>query len=228
MGDSMSFKKVWLITGAGAAWAPISRRLHSRQAMRSSHPAETGERVSKALGNSPHLLTVTMDVNSRAEIEAAVRAAVERFGRLDVLVNNAASFFAGYFEELSTEQIDQQLATSLIGPMNVTRAVLPVMRQQRSGHIITISSVGWNRSRFRLRLGIRRLEVRPRGLDGVAAGRSRALRNPHHDVNPASSVQLLTDQSTSYASPRSPTTTSAVGHSSSIGRLRMGSSLVTR
>ena len=81
-----------------------------------------------------------LDVTSSADAEAAVRAAVERFGRIDVLVNNAASFYAGYFEELTPEQLDRQLATSLLGPMNVTRAVLPVMRKQRSGHIITISS----------------------------------------------------------------------------------------
>jgi NAD(P)-dependent dehydrogenase (short-subunit alcohol dehydrogenase family) len=67
-------------------------------------------------------------------------AAVGRFGRIDVLVNNAANFFAGYFEELTPEQMDRQLATSLIGPMNVTRAVLPVMREQRSAQIIAISS----------------------------------------------------------------------------------------
>ena len=69
-----------------------------------------------------------------------MREAVDRFGRIDVLVNNAASFYAGYFEELTPEQMERQLAASLIGPMNVTRAVLPVMRKQRAGHIISISS----------------------------------------------------------------------------------------
>jgi NAD(P)-dependent dehydrogenase (short-subunit alcohol dehydrogenase family) len=98
------------------------------------------DRVSKALGQSNDLLAVKLDVTSRADAEAAVRAAVERFGRIDVLVNNAASFYAGYFEELTPEQMDRQLAASLIGPMNVTRVVLPVMRKQRSGHIISISS----------------------------------------------------------------------------------------
>jgi NAD(P)-dependent dehydrogenase (short-subunit alcohol dehydrogenase family) len=75
-----------------------------------------------------------------ADAEAAASAAVDKFGRIDVLVNNAASFYAGYFEELTPEQMDLQLATSLVGPMNVTRAVLPTMRKQRSGHIVSISS----------------------------------------------------------------------------------------
>ena len=65
---------------------------------------------------------------------------MDRFGHIDILVNNAANFYGGYFEELTPEQIEHQLSTTLVGPMNVTRAVLPVMRKQRSGHIISISS----------------------------------------------------------------------------------------
>src|SRR5688572_23139010 len=72
------------------------------------------ERVSKALGQSNDLLPVKLDVTSRVDAESAVQAAVERFDRIDVLVNNAASFYAGYFEELTPEQFDRQLATSLI------------------------------------------------------------------------------------------------------------------
>jgi NAD(P)-dependent dehydrogenase (short-subunit alcohol dehydrogenase family) len=97
--------------------------------------------VAKAVGEADDLLVVKLDVTSTQDAEAAVEAAVDRFGKIDVLVNNAASFYAGFFEELTPEQMERQLAVSLIGPMNVTRAVLPVMRTQRSGHVVTISSV---------------------------------------------------------------------------------------
>ena len=133
-------KKVWLITGAGRGMGVD----FARAALASGHSvAASGrdrERVSTVLGASSDLLAVTLDVTSTADAEAAVRAAVDRFGRIDVLVNNAASFFAGYFEELTPEQVDAQLAVTLLGPMNVTRAVLPVMRKQRSGHLVTITS----------------------------------------------------------------------------------------
>jgi NAD(P)-dependent dehydrogenase (short-subunit alcohol dehydrogenase family) len=96
--------------------------------------------VRTAVGDADDLLVVHLDVTSPEDAQAAAKAAVDRFGRIDVLVNNAGVFYGGYFEELTPAQIEHQLATGLIGPMNVTRAVLPVMRKQRSGHIISISS----------------------------------------------------------------------------------------
>src|SRR5260370_40341630 len=136
----MANNKIWFITGAargmGVAFA--------KAALATGHAVVgTGrdpDAVAKAVGESDDLLVVQLDVTSRTDAEAAVRAAVNRFGRIDVLVNNAGNFFAGYFEELTPEQIERQLGTLLIGPMNVTRPVLPVMRKQRSGLIISISS----------------------------------------------------------------------------------------
>src|ERR1700726_3237545 len=136
----MSSEKIWFITGAGRGMGVD----FAKAALAAGHAVvasgRDSDRVSKALGQSNDLLAVKLDVTSRGDAEAAVRAAVDRFRRIDVLVNNAASFYAGFFEELTPEQMDRQITTTLIGPMNVTRAVLPVMRKQRSGHVVTISS----------------------------------------------------------------------------------------
>jgi NAD(P)-dependent dehydrogenase (short-subunit alcohol dehydrogenase family) len=100
------------------------------------------ERVREALGEAPDLLVVRLDITDSAEAQAAVRTAVDRFGRVDVLVNNAGNFIAGFFEEISPEQFRWQIETNMFGPMNVTRAVLPVMRAQKSGLVVAISSTG--------------------------------------------------------------------------------------
>jgi NAD(P)-dependent dehydrogenase (short-subunit alcohol dehydrogenase family) len=96
--------------------------------------------VTAALAEDDDVLAVKLDVTDPADAEAAVKAAVDRFGRIDVLVNNAGNFNAGFFEELSPEEFRAQIETTLFGPVNVTRAVLPVMRDQRSGLLVTISS----------------------------------------------------------------------------------------
>jgi len=133
-------KKTWLITGAGRGMGVDI----AKAALAAGHNVVASGRhpdaVAEAVGDADRLLVAKLDVTSTQDAEAAVRATVDRFGGIDVLVNNAASFYAGYFEELTPEQMDRQIATTLIGPMSVTRAVLPVMREQRSGHVITISS----------------------------------------------------------------------------------------
>ncbi len=92
------------------------------------------------MGASENLLAVMLDVTDPAAAEAAVQAAVDRFGRIDVLVNNAGNFYAGFFEEITPEDFRAQIETTMFGPMNVTRAALPVLRAQRSGLVVTISS----------------------------------------------------------------------------------------
>ncbi len=132
--------KVWFITGAGRGMGVNFARSALAAGNKVVATGRNTDSVAKAIGASDDLLVVKLDVTSPAEAKAAAQAAVERFGRIDVLVNNAANFYAGYFEELTPEQIERQLATGLFGPMNVTRAVLPIMRKQRSGHIVSISS----------------------------------------------------------------------------------------
>jgi NAD(P)-dependent dehydrogenase (short-subunit alcohol dehydrogenase family) len=202
MGDDMNNSKVWFITGAGRGMgADIARAVLAAGHAVVATGRDT-DRIAAALGPSERLLPVELDVTSRSDAEAAVRAAVTRFGRIDVLVNNAASFYAGYFEELTPEQVDRQLAVSLIGPLNVSRAVLPVMRRQRSGHIISISSSAglaagfdfvsaYAASKFGLEGWMESLhaEVAPFGITTTV-------------VNPGFfRTELLTEQSTNYAEP---------------------------
>jgi NAD(P)-dependent dehydrogenase (short-subunit alcohol dehydrogenase family) len=137
----MTDKKIWFITGAGRGMGVDIAKAALAAGKAVVATGRNPGAVIDAVGESDELLVVKLDVTSRQDAEAAVRAAVARFGRIDVLINNAASFEAGFFEELTPEQIERQLAVSLIGPMNVTRAVLPLMRTQRSGHIVTISSL---------------------------------------------------------------------------------------
>lgn len=197
----MTGKKTWFITGAGRGMGVE----FATAALAAGHNVvATGrdpDAVARAVGDSDELLVVKLDVMSTPDAEAAVKAAVDRFGRVDVLVNNAASFYAGYFEELTAEQMQRQLATSLIGPMNVTRAVLPVMRKQRSGHVVTISSsaglVGFEyctayaASKFGVEGFMESLapEVEPFGIHTTI-------------VNPGFfRTELLTRESTNYANP---------------------------
>ena len=132
--------KTWLITGAGRGMGVE----FARAALATGHNVvATGrhpETVASAVGAHENLLVTSLDVTDPHSAEDAVAAAVERFGRIDVLVNNAGSFLAGFFEELTTEQVRSQIETNLFGPMTVTRAVLPAMRRQRSGLVISISS----------------------------------------------------------------------------------------
>ena len=136
----MTDTKVWLVTGAGRGMGVDI----ANAALTAGHAVVATARnpgtVTAALGEDDDVLAIKLDVTDPADAEAAVKAAIDRFGRIDVLVNNAGNFNAGFFEELSPEEFRAQIETTLFGPVNVTRAVLPVMRGQRSGLLFTISS----------------------------------------------------------------------------------------
>jgi NAD(P)-dependent dehydrogenase (short-subunit alcohol dehydrogenase family) len=193
--------KVWFITGAGRGMGVDFAKAALTAGNAVIATGRNTDAVAKAVGQVDNLLVAKLDVTSRADAEAAVQAAVTRFGRIDVLVNNAANFYGGYFEELTPEQIERQLATGLIGPMNVTRAVLPVMRKQRSGHVISISSGAglmgfeFNSAYCAAKFGLEgwmeslQPEVAPFGINTTI-------------VNPGFfRTELLTQESTTYAEP---------------------------
>ncbi|HEY3411390.1 MAG TPA: SDR family oxidoreductase [Propionicimonas sp.] len=136
----MSERLVWLITGAGRGMGVDIARAALDAGYRVVATARDGAKAATAVGDHENLFTVDLDITDPVSVADAVRAAVERFGRIDVLVNNAGTFQAGSFEEVSPEQFRAQMETNFFGPLNLTRAVLPIMRQQRSGHVITITS----------------------------------------------------------------------------------------
>jgi NAD(P)-dependent dehydrogenase (short-subunit alcohol dehydrogenase family) len=135
-------KTVWFVTGAGRGMGVDI----AKAALAAGHAVvATGrstDAVARALGAAKDLLVLKLDVTRPEDAKAAVAAALKGFGRVDVLVNNAGNFYAGFFEEIPPEDFRAQIETNLFGPVNVTRAMLPALRAQRSGLIVTISSTG--------------------------------------------------------------------------------------
>ena len=197
----MTEKQVWLVTGAGRGMGVDV----AKAALVAGHAvvatARNADNVAAAVGEDDDLLAVKLDVTDPADAEAAVQAAVDRFGHIDVVVNNAGNFYAGFFEELSPADVRAQIETTLFGPMNVTRAVLPVMRAQRTGLVVAISSTAgivgqafctaYAASKFGVEGWIESLtpEVEPFGIRTML-------------VEPGFfRTELLTPESTTYAKP---------------------------
>src|SRR5579864_1772850 len=194
-------KQIWFITGTGRGMGVDI----AKAALAAGHSVvATGrdpKRVTSALGTNHDLLAVKLDVTSLDDAKDAARAAVDRFGRIDVLVNNAGNFYAGFFEEIIPEDFRAQIDTTMFGPMNVTRAILPVMRARRSGLIVAISSTAgivgqefctaYSASKFAVEGWIESLapEVAPFGIRTML-------------VEPGFfRTELLTPESTKYAKP---------------------------
>lgn len=193
--------RVLFITGAGRGMGTDIVKHALTAGYRVVATGRNPEKVTEAIGTSEDLLVVKLDVTQPIDAEVAVKTAVERFGSIDVLVNNAGNFYAGFFEEISPENFRAQIETNLFGPINVTRAVLPVMRRQRSGLVVTISSTGgivgqafvsaYSASKFALEGWMESLapEIQPFGIGTML-------------VEPGFfRTELLTEESTNYPEP---------------------------
>jgi len=139
----MKTQKTWLITGAsrGFGFDITTAALNSGDRVIATVRNNPDELISK-LSPHPHLLVTTMDVTNQPQIKEAVQKGIDKFGRIDVLVNNAGYGLLSAIEEASDAEAKANYEVNVFGTLNVLRAVLPFMRKQRSGHVINISSVG--------------------------------------------------------------------------------------
>jgi len=199
--NTMTDRSVWFVTGAsrGMGVDIVKAALAAGHAVVAA--GRNTDAVTKALGEADQLLVVKLDITCPEDAEAAVAAAIERFGRIDVLVNNAANFYAGFFEELPPEDFRAQVETNLFGPINVTRAVLPIMRARRHGLVVAVSSIAgisgqsfasaYAAAKFGLEGWVESLtpEVAPFGIRTM-------LVEPGYFR-----TELLTEQSTKYPEP---------------------------
>ncbi|GAB4070343.1 SDR family NAD(P)-dependent oxidoreductase [Ancylobacter sonchi] len=134
--------RTWFITGASRGFGALIAREALAAGDNVVATARDPRTVVDTLGEHPRLLAVALDVNDEAQAFAAAGEAVKRFGRIDTLVNNAGFGLLGAVEESSASEVERVFRTNVFGLLNVTRAVLPHMRRQRSGHVINISSLG--------------------------------------------------------------------------------------
>jgi len=142
MTQASTTSKVWFITGASRGFGALIARDALLRGDRVIATARNPQTVIDALGEQANLLALKLDVTSEADAQAAAKQAVARFGRIDVLVNNAGYGLLGGVEEASADEVKKQFDTNVFGLLHVTRAVLPTLRAQGSGHVINISSIG--------------------------------------------------------------------------------------
>jgi NADP-dependent 3-hydroxy acid dehydrogenase YdfG len=140
------FKRVWFITGASRGLGALMAKAALADGNAVVAAGRNAATITERLGELPALLPVALDVTDEAQAKAAVKAAVEKFGRIDVLINNAGFGLLGAVEESTDADVRRMYDTNVFGLLNVTRAVLPVMRAQRAGHVINMSSIGGYRA----------------------------------------------------------------------------------
>ncbi|MBK3444492.1 oxidoreductase [Pseudomonas lactis] len=134
--------RTWFITGASRGFGTLIAEHALRAGDAVIATARKPQDITDRLGDHPNLLAVRLDVTSEEEAHQAVAEGIKRFGQIDVVVNNAGFGVLGAVEETSAKETERLFATNVFGVLNVTRAVLPHLRRQRSGHIVNISSVG--------------------------------------------------------------------------------------
>ena len=137
----MQNTKVWFVTGASKGLGLSLVRLLLSLGYKVAATSRDVKELEKVVGANPDLLPLQVDITKDESVKVAVRKAVEQFGRLDVVVNNAGYSLFGSMEEVSENEFRQSLDVNVVGPVNVIRAVMPYLRGQRSGHVINISSL---------------------------------------------------------------------------------------
>lgn len=140
------FKRVWFITGASRGLGALIAEAALADGNAVVAAGRNVAAIVERLGDSPALLPVALDVTDEAQAKAAVQAALEKFGRIDVLINNAGFGLLGAIEESTDADVRRMYDTNVFGLLTVTRAVLPAMRSQRAGHVINMSSIGGYRA----------------------------------------------------------------------------------
>jgi NAD(P)-dependent dehydrogenase (short-subunit alcohol dehydrogenase family) len=142
MSTASTKPRVWLITGASRGFGALIAEAALAQGDSVIATGRNPDAIRQRLGSSPALLAIKMDVTDNAQVKAAVQSAIAQFERIDVLINNAGYGLLGAVEESSDEDVRRLYDTNVFGLLNVTRAVLPHLRAQGSGHVINLSSIG--------------------------------------------------------------------------------------
>ena len=134
--------KVWFITGASRGFGALMTKEALAAGDAVIATARNPKTVTEQFGDHSNLFAVALDVTNEAQAKEVAAAGIARFGRIDVLANNAGYGLLGAVEEATAEEIEKLYATNVFGLLKVTRAVLPYMRRQRSGHVLNFSSIG--------------------------------------------------------------------------------------
>src|SRR5215510_4280685 len=134
--------KIWFVTGASRGFGSLVTEHALARGDAVAATARNPKALTDRLGDHPNLLVVALDVTDEAQARDAAATAITRFGRIDVLLNNAGFGLMGAVEEATAAEVEAVYRTNVFGMLNVTRAVLPHMRRQRSGRILNLSSVG--------------------------------------------------------------------------------------